>query len=220
MRVLIAEDEPTLAGQLKSALEKERLVVDLAGDGAEAQYLGETDPYDMIILDMALSVRDGLSVLKAWRGSGMDCPVLLLTAANDWSARVDGLDAGADDCLPKPFHMAELSARVRAMIRRKAGQANPVFTRDDVTFDTRTTQVMRGGLPVRLTAQEIAVLSYLFHNAGRLVSGDELAQHIYHHRADRESNTVAVFINRLRKKLGKGLIVTVRGRGYMIKASA
>ena len=220
MRVLIAEDEPVLANQIKTVLSSEGLAVDIAPDGAEAQFLGETEPYDMIILDIGLPIKDGLTVLKGWRTSGIDTPVLLLTARNDWTDRVDGLDAGADDYVPKPFHMAELSARVRAMIRRKVGQSNPVFTKNEVTFDSRTNQVLLRGVPTNLTAQEVAVLSYLFHNSGRLVSRTELSQHIYQYDGDRDSNTIAVFVNRLRKKLGNDLIETVRGRGYVIKATA
>ncbi|SFS20314.1 response regulator [Yoonia litorea] len=220
MRVLIAEDEPVLAKQIKTVLASEGLAVDIAPDGAEAQFLGETEPYDMIILDIGLPIKDGLTVLKGWRNAGIDTPVLLLTARNDWTDRVDGLDAGADDYVPKPFHMAELSARVRAMIRRKVGQSNPVFTKNDVTFDSRNNQVMVSGVPTNLTAQEVAVLSYLFHNSGRLVSRTELSQHIYQYDGDRDSNTIAVFVNRLRKKLGNDLIETVRGRGYVIKATA
>ncbi len=220
MRILLAEDEPMLANQIKTVLTSEGLVVDLAVDGAEAQFLGETEPYDVIVLDLGLPIRDGITVLKNLRAGGNDTPILILTARNDWTDRVDGLDAGADDYVTKPFHMAELSARVRAMIRRKAGKANPVFSRNEVSFDSRTNQVMVKNVPVNLTAQEIAVLSYLFHNAGRLVSRTELSQHIYQYEGDRDSNTIAVFVNRLRKKLGSDLIDTVRGRGYVIKAVA
>ena len=220
MRILIAEDEPVLANQIKSVLSSEGLAVDVAHDGAEAQFLGETEPYDMIILDIGLPVKDGITVLKSLRNGGIDTPVLILTARNDWTDRVDGLDAGADDYVTKPFHMAELSARVRAMIRRKVGQANPVFQKNDVTFDSRNNQVMVSGVPTNLTAQEVAVLSYLFHNSGRLVSRTELSQHIYQYDGDRDSNTIAVFVNRLRKKLGNDLIETVRGRGYVIKATS
>lgn len=220
MRILLAEDEPTLANQIKSVLTAERFAVDIAADGSEAQFLGETEPYDLIILDLGLPVRDGLTVLKNLRNGGSETPVLILTARNDWTDRVDGLDAGADDYVSKPFHMAELAARVRAMIRRKAGRSNPVFSKDQVTYDSRTNQVMVEGIPISLTAQEIAVLSYLFHNAGRLISRSELAQHIYQYDGDRDSNTIAVFVNRLRKKLGSDLIETVRGRGYVIKAAA
>lgn len=220
MRILVAEDEPVLANQIKTVLTSEGLAVDIAPDGAEALFLGETEPYDMIILDLGLPVQDGISVLKSLRSSGVDTPVLILTARNDWTDRVDGLDAGADDYVSKPFHMAELSARVRAMIRRKAGQTNPVFAKNDVSFDSRTNQVKVSGVPINLTAQEIAVLSYLFHNSGRLVSRTELSQHIYQYDGDRDSNTIAVFVNRLRNKLGSDLIETVRGRGYVIKAAA
>lgn len=220
MRILLAEDEPVLANQIKDTLKSEGLTVDIASDGAEAQYLGETEPYDVIILDIGMPIRDGLTVLRNLRTGGSDTPILMLTARNDWTDRVDGLDAGADDYLTKPFHMAELSARVRAMIRRKAGKSNPVFEKDDVSFDSRTNQVMVKGVPASLTAQEIAVLSYLFHNAGRLVSRTELSEHIYQYEGDRDSNTIAVFVNRLRNKLGNDLIETVRGRGYVIKAVA
>ncbi len=218
MRILLAEDEPVLASQIKTVLTSEGLTVDIAMDGAEAQYLGETEPYDMMVLDIGLPVRDGLTVLKNLRNGGTDTPILILTARNDWTDRVDGLDAGADDYVTKPFHMAELSARVRAMIRRKAGKSNPVFSKDHVSFDSRTNQVMVKDVPVSLTSQEIAVLSYLFHNSGRLVSRVELSEHIYQYDGDRDSNTIAVFVNRLRKKLGSELIETVRGRGYVIKA--
>ena len=220
MRILLAEDEPVLANQIKSTLMSDGLTVDVASDGAEAQYLGETEPYDVIILDIGLPIRDGLTVLKNLRSGGSETTILMLTARNDWADRVDGLDAGADDYVTKPFHMAELSARVRAMIRRKAGKSNPVFAKDDVSFDTRTNQVMVKGVPANLTSQEMAVLSYLFHNSGRLVSRNELSDHIYEYDGDRDSNTIAVFVNRLRKKLGDDLIETVRGRGYVIKVAA
>ncbi len=220
MRILLAEDEHVLADQIKSVLKSEGRVVDIAGDGVEAQFLGETEPYDLIILDIGLPQRDGLTVLKSWRANGIETPVLILTARDGWSDRVDGLDAGGDDYLTKPFHMPELSARIRAMIRRQSGRANPVFCKDNVSFDSRNNQVMVGGMPASLTSQEIAVLSYLFHNSGRLVSRTELSEHIYQYDGDRDSNTIAVFVNRLRKKLGNDLIETVRGRGYVIKAAA
>ena len=220
MRILLAEDEHMLASQIKSVLSSEGRVVDVAHDGAEAQFLGETEPYDVIVLDIGLPQRDGLTVLKNLRAKKINTPVLILTARDGWSDRVDGLDAGADDYLTKPFHMPELSARIRAMIRRKSGQTNPVFAKGDVVFDTRTNQVTLKGIPATLTAQEIAVLSYLFHNADRLVSRTELSEHIYEYDGDRDSNTIAVFVNRLRKKLGTELIETVRGRGYVIKVAA
>jgi two-component system OmpR family response regulator len=219
MRILLVEDEPVLAQQIKSTLISEGYAVDIAVDGIEGQALGVSQPYDTVVLDIGLPGRDGMNVLRNWRASGMRAPVLILSARDGWTDRVDGLDAGADDYLTKPFHMPELSARLRAMIRRKSEQANPVFERDSVSFDSRTNQVMVGDTSVSLTAQETAVLSYLFHNAGRLVSRTELSQHIYQHDGERESNTIAVFINRLRKKLGEDLIDTVRGRGYVIKSA-
>lgn len=216
MRILLAEDEIVLCDQIKRALGAEGQVVDVIHDGEEAAFRGASEAYDVIILDIGLPKKDGLSVLKEWRAAKLDTPVLILTARNTWSDRVDGLDAGADDYLSKPFHMAELSARVRALLRRKAGVTNPVFQKDDVEFDTRNGRVTKGGFPVELTAQEHAVLSYLFHNAGRLVSRSELSDHIYSYEGDRDSNTIAVFITRLRKKLGPDFIQTVRGRGYSI----
>jgi len=147
MRILIAEDEQVLAQQIKTVLKAEGRVVDMAHDGSEAEFLGSTEPYDLIILDIGLPIRDGLTVLKTWRATGIDTPVLILTARDGWSDRVDGLDAGADDYLTKPFHMAELSARIRAMIRRKTGQSNPVFSKDDISFDTRNNQVTVAGIP-------------------------------------------------------------------------
>ena len=218
MRILLAEDEPVLCNQIKRALEPEIGPIDVAHDGEEAAHLGATEPYDMIILDLGLPNRDGLSILKEWRASGLDMPVLILTARDGWSQRVDGLDAGADDYLSKPFHMAELSARVRAQLRRRYGQTSMIFERGPVRFDMRLGRVSVDGLPVDLAQAEVAVLSYLAHNAGRLVSRTELSEHIYAYDEDRDSNTIAVFIARLRKKLGADLIQTMRGRGYMIEA--
>ncbi len=216
MRVLLAEDEPQLCEQIKKLLSAEGRVVDVANNGADALHLGATEPYDMIILDIGLPERDGISVLREWRGAGIKTPVLILTARDGWSERVDGLDAGADDYMTKPFHMPELAARVRAILRRQSGQLNPVIEMGDVSLDTRNGRVSVGGIPVDLTAQEIAVLTYLAHNIGRMVSRTELSEHIYEYDGDRDSNTIAVFITRLRKKLGPDLIITVRGRGYMI----
>ena len=219
MRVLVVEDDDVLCGQVRSALASVGYAVDVARDGEEAQFLGETEPYDLIILDLGLPVRDGLSVLKAWRRQTVSASVLILTARDGWADRVDGLDAGADDFLTKPFHIQELLARARALLRRKTSQTAPVFESRNVSFDTRTGQVLVGGESVGLTGQEAAVLSYLFHNADRFVSPSELAEHIYRYNDDRDSNTIAVFVNRLRKKLGPELIRTERGRGYLISVS-
>ncbi|MDD9978296.1 MAG: response regulator transcription factor [Boseongicola sp.] len=216
MRILIAEDDATLSSQIKSALVEEGRVIDTVADGEEALYMGAHEPYDLVILDVGLPARDGISVLKEWRKSDVQTPVLILTARDGWSDRVDGLDAGADDYMCKPFHMPELSARIRAMLRRQAGTANPVFQSGPVVFDTRNNKVLNNGMPVSLTAQELSVLSYLMHNGGRMVSRTELSEHIYEYDEDRDSNTIAVFVNRLRKKLGKTLIRSARGQGYQI----
>lgn len=216
MRILVVEDDTVLCSQIKRVLASEGRVVDVAYDGEEAAFLGSTEPYDLIILDIGLPKRDGISVLKEWRSQDVSVPVLILTARDGWSERVDGLDAGADDYMTKPFHMPELSARVRAILRRKSGVTNPVFAKGTLEFDTRTGRALIDGFLVELTAQEVAVLSYLIHNAGRLVSRTELSEHIYEYDGDRDSNTIAVFVTRLRKKLGPDLIRTVRGRGYMI----
>lgn len=218
MRILLAEDEPHLCEQIKKLLNAEGRVVDVVNSGLEALHLGATEPYDMIILDIGLPERDGISVLREWRNSGVRTPVLILTARDGWSERVDGLDAGADDYMTKPFHMPELAARVRAILRRQSGQMNPVIEMGRVTLDTRNGRVTVDGVPVDLTAQEIAVLTYLALNAGRMISRTELSEHIYEYDGDRDSNTIAVFITRLRKKLGPDLITTVRGRGYMIES--
>ncbi|MEP3347354.1 MAG: response regulator transcription factor [Litoreibacter sp.] len=219
MRILLAEDDVTLASQVKTLLTAEGRVVDVAHDGEEAGFLGSTEPYDMVILDLGLPTRDGISILKEWRSEGLDFPVLILTARDGWTDRVDGLDAGADDYMTKPFHMPELAARVRAMLRRKSGRTNPLFEKGSVAFDTRNAKVTLGGIPVDLTSQEVAVLSYLIHNAGRLISRTELSEHIYEYDGDRDSNTIAVFITRLRKKLGPDFIQTIRGRGYKVDAA-
>ena len=216
MRILVAEDDETLGQQIKAALNDEGRAVDLVQDGEEACFMGATEPYDMVVLDIGLPGKDGISVLKEWRKDRIDLPVLILTARDGWSERVDGLDAGADDYMTKPFHMPELSARIRAMLRRQAGQPDPVFQCGPIVFDSRTNKVLNNGMPVSLTAQEIAVLSYLFHNAGRMVSRTELSEHIYEYDGDRDSNTIAVFVNRLRKKLGNDLIQSARGQGYQI----
>ena len=217
MRILIAEDETVLCDQIKRVLTSEGRVVDVVHDGEEAAFLGASEPYDMIILDIGLPKRDGISVLKEWRSQNIATPVLILTARDGWSERVDGLDAGADDYMTKPFHMPELSARVRAMLRRQSGRANPLFQKGSIEFDLRNGRVMENGFPIDLTAQEVAVLTYLVHNVGRLVSRTELSEHIYDYDGDRDSNTIAVFVTRLRKKLGAEFIQTVRGRGYVIE---
>ena len=219
MRLLVVEDEPKLAKQLRDRFDADGYAVDTAADGPEALYLGETEPYDVIVLDLGLPGLDGLEILAKWRTAGVSTPVLILTARGRWHERVEGIDAGADDYLPKPFQMEELAARLRALLRRGVS-ASAELSHGPVTLDTRSLEVRLDGKPVQLTAHELKVLRYLLHNAGRTVSRTELTEHIYAQDFDRDSNTIEVFVARIRKKLGAELIRTVRGLGYQIPAAA
>ncbi|WP_448189202.1 response regulator [Azospirillum sp. sgz301742] len=216
MRVLVVEDTPDLGRQLAQRLEAEGYAVDLATDGEQGQFLGETEPYDAVVLDLGLPKIDGLSVLRAWRRNAVTAPVLILTARGAWNEKVQGIDAGADDYLAKPFNMEELLARIRALIRRAKGHANAEIACGGVTLDTRTGRVTVNGEPVELTAYEYRVLSYLMHRKGQVVSRSELIEHVYAQDFDRDSNTVEVFVARLRRKLGADIITTVRGLGYRV----
>ncbi len=216
MRLLIVEDEPNLGQQLKSTLEGAGYAVDLATDGEDGHYLGLTEAYDAIILDLGLPEIDGLTVLDRWRREGKTFPVLVLTARDSWSDKVAGLDAGADDYLAKPFQTEELIARLRALIRRAAGNASAEMIAGDVRLDTRSGRVTLAGEPVKLTAQEYKLLSYLLHHKGKVVSRTELIEHIYDQDFDRDSNTIEVFVTRIRKKLGADVITTIRGLGYSL----
>ena len=216
MRVLIVEDEPNLARQLRETLEGAGYAVDVANDGEDGHYLGSTENYDAVVLDLGLPEVDGLTVLDRWRKEGKATPVLVLTARDSWSDKVAGLDAGADDYLAKPFQTEELIARLRALIRRASGNASSELTAGPVRLDTRTGRVTLDGSPVRLTAQEYKLLSYLMHHKGKVVSRTELIEHIYDQDFDRDSNTIEVFITRIRKKLGAELINTIRGLGYSL----
>jgi two-component system, OmpR family, response regulator len=216
MRVLIVEDTTELARQLTQRLEADGYAVDCAGDGEEGQFLGETEPYDAIILDLGLPKIDGLSVLRHWRRDGVTAPVLILTARGSWHEKVQGIDAGADDYLAKPFSLEELLARIRALIRRAKGHAAADIACGPVVLDTRSGRVTVAGEPVELTAFEYRVLSYLMHRKGQVVSRSELIEHVYAQDFDRDSNTVEVFVGRLRRKIGADLIKTVRGLGYRL----
>jgi two-component system OmpR family response regulator len=216
MRVLVVEDEPELCRQLTEALEAAGYAVDRAGDGEEGHFLGDTEPYDAVVLDLGLPKMDGLSVLKRWRANRRLMPVLVLTARGAWHERVEGIDAGADDYLGKPFRMEELLARLRALIRRTGGHASATLSCGPVTMASSSGRVTRDGQPVTLTAHEYRVLEYLMHHAGRTVPRSELIEHIYAQDFDRDSNTIEVFIGRLRRKLGSGLIHTERGLGYRL----
>jgi two-component system OmpR family response regulator len=216
MRILIVEDESLLADRLAATLGERGYAVDVAADGERGDFLVSTEPYDAVILDLGLPKIDGLTLLERWRAGGIAVPVLVLTARGSWSEKVRGIDGGADDYLTKPFRMEELLARLRALIRRSSGQLTPELRHGALVLDPRTSQVALDGQPVKLTSHELRVLSYLMHHSGRVVSQAELVEHIYAQTFDRDSNTVEVFIARLRRKLGAGTIETVRGLGYRI----
>ena len=216
MRLLAIEDDPDLNRQLATALTEAGYVVDRAFDGEEGHYLGESEPYDAVILDIGLPKMDGISVLEAWRRAGRAMPVLLLTARDRWSDKVQGFDAGADDYVAKPFHLEEVLARVRALLRRSVGHAKSEFMCGPVRLDSRTGRVAVDGNPVKLTSHEYRLLSYLMHHTGRVVSRTELVEHLYDQDFDRDSNTIEVFVGRIRKKLGVDIIQTVRGLGYLL----
>jgi two-component system, OmpR family, response regulator len=218
VRVLVVEDEARLAAQLAGALADAGYAVDRAADGERADFLAQTERYDAVVLDLGLPRIDGLTVLRRWRESGLAFPVVVLTARGSWHEKVQGIDGGADDYLAKPFRMEELLARLRALIRRASGQITPEIRCGEVTLDSRIARVTRDGAPVKLTNHEFRVLSYLMHHQGRAVSQGELTEHIYAQDFDRDSNTVEVFIARLRRKLGAAFIETVRGFGYRVGA--
>ena len=214
MRVLVVEDEAALARQVSDALEGAGYAVDAAADGARADFLVQTVPYDAIVLDLGLPRIDGLTLLDRWRKAGIATPVLVLTARGSWHEKVQGIDGGADDYVSKPFQMEEVLARLRALIRRAHRQPAPLLRCGDISLDPRSAAVTLTGAPVKLTSHEFRVLAYLMHHAGRVVAQSELAEHIYAHDAGRDSNTVEVFVARLRRKLGASAIETVRGVGY------
>ena len=216
MRILIVEDESLLSNRLAATLGERGYAVDVAADGEGADFLVSTETYDAVILDLGLPRIDGLTLLERWRSGGIAVPVLVLTARGSWSEKVRGIDGGADDYLTKPFQMDELLARLRALIRRSSGQLTAELRCGAVVFDARTSQLTLDGQPVKLTSHELRVLSYLMHHRGRVVSQSELTEHIYAQRFERDSNTVEVFIARLRRKLGASTIETVRGLGYRI----
>ena len=210
------EDEATLSRQLARAAGEAGYAVDCAGDGTQADFLVRTETYDAVILDLGLPRVDGLTLLRGWRDAALMVPVLVLTARGSWHERVKGIDDGADDYVTKPFQMEEVLARLRGLIRRANGQPRLALTCGTVTLDPRLARVTRDGQPVRLTSHEFRVLSYLMHNRDRVVPQRELTEHIYAQDGDRDSNTVEVFVARLRRKLGAGIIETARGLGYRI----
>jgi len=214
--LLVVEDDPDLNRQLMRALKEAGYVVDTAFDGQQGHFLGDTEPYDAVILDLGLPVMDGVSVLENWRRNGRKMPVLILTARDRWSDKVAGFDAGADDYVAKPFHMEEILARLRALMRRSAGHATSELQCGSIILDTKSARVTVDGNAIKLTSLEYRLLAYLMHHKGRVISRTELVEHLYDQEFDRDSNTIEVFVGRLRKKLGSKLIQTVRGLGYRL----
>ena len=220
MRVLLVEDDPTLNRQLDMALQAAGYAVDVSTNGRDAWALADAEDFDAVVLDLGLPQMDGLTVLKRWRAAGRGMPVLILTARDHWHEKVAGIDAGADDYLTKPFHTEELLARLRGLIRRASGHASPVLVCGPVELDTRSGRVTLNGQLLPLTSHEFKVLAYLMHHAGAVVSRTELTEHIYAQDFERDSNTIEVFVGRLRKKLPPDLIETVRGLGYRLAPPA
>lgn len=219
MRLLVIEDDEDLNRQLVSALSDAGYAVDTAFDGEEGHFLGETEPYDAVVLDLGLPKMDGISVLKQWRAEDRNMPVLILTARDRWSEKVAGMDAGADDYVAKPFHMEEVLARLRALLRRNAGHATSDIECGPLRLDTRSARVTYDGSHIKLTSHEYRLLAYLMHHNGRVVSRIELVEHLYDQDFDRDSNVIEVFIGRLRKKTSSDLIRTVRGLGYCLASA-
>ena len=218
MRILVVEDDVNLNRQLTDTLKEAGYVVDQAFDGEEGHYLGDGEPYDAVILDIGLPEMDGVTVLEKWRGAGKAMPVLILTARDRWSDKVAGIDAGADDYVAKPFHVEEVLARVRALLRRSAGLAKSEIECGPLRLDTKLARVTVNGVPVKLTSLEYRLLAYLMHHQGRVVPRLELVEHLYEQDFDRDSNTIEVFVGRLRKKISADMILTVRGLGYRLNA--
>lgn len=216
MRILVVEDDPELARRLGVGLGEAGFTVDYVVDGDEALYVGETQDFDAVVLDLGLPKLNGLEVLRRWRRGGRNMPVLVLTARDAWTERVEGLNAGADDYLGKPFRSAEVVARLRALLRRSAGGASPVLRVGDIALDAAAGTVTLAGTPVEMTARELQILGYLMHRVGRIVSQAELIDHVYAMHDTRESNTIEVYVARLRKKLGRDTIRTIRGLGYRL----
>ena len=219
MRLLVVEDDKDLNRQISTALEEAGYVVDTAHDGEDGHFLGETEPYDAVILDIGLPTMDGISVLEKWRRADKKMPVLILTARDRWSDKVAGMDAGADDYVSKPFHMEEVLARVRALLRRSTGHATNEIEVGNLRLDTKAAKVTVDGTLIKLTSHEFRLLAYLVHHKDKVISRTELVEHLYDQDFDRDSNTIEVFVGRLRKKIPSDLIKTVRGLGYCLSTN-
>ncbi len=221
MRILVVEDDATLCERLKKELSRAGFAVDVAANGVDAEFMGNEEPYDAVVLDLGLPQRSGLEVLRNWRARGNAMPVIILTARDAWHEKVDGFKAGADDYLAKPFHVEELVARMQAVIRRGHGQAGGELQAGGLKLDEeRQSVVLAGGVEVALTGIEFRLLRYFMLHPGKILSKSHLTEHVYEYDADKDSNVIEVYINRLRQKLGKELIETRRGQGYVFKAQA
>jgi DNA-binding response OmpR family regulator len=220
MRLLVVEDEPRISEGIKTALDAAGYACDVAADGEDAWFRGDTEAYDLIVLDLGLPKMDGLSILKRWRSSGRNMPVLVLTARGTWPERVEGIDAGADDYLAKPFRTEELVARIRALLRRSVGQGNAVLEAGGLSLDTRQMRIFAGTQPVQVSPLEYRLVAYLMHHKGRVVPGHELMEHLYGDDDAKNANALEALIMRLRKKLPANAIETRRGFGYLIAARA
>ncbi|CAK2910907.1 Transcriptional activator protein IrlR [Vibrio crassostreae] len=218
MKILVVEDEPRLGQQIIETLEGADWVPELSQDGIDALYRATSEEWDAIVLDLGLPMLDGLTVLKGIRDENINTPVIILSARDTLTQRVEGLNAGADDYLTKPFEMVELIARIRAQLRRASGSAAPILQIGDLSLDTRSSKVLWQGQAVSLTALEYKVVAYFMHNQNKVISRTELVEHIYKQDFDRDSNTVEVFIGRIRKKIAPKIIKTVRGLGYQLNA--
>ncbi len=220
MRVLLAEDDDRIARDVTAALTAAGYLVERESNGEEAWFKGDTEDYGAVILDLGLPGMDGLSILKRWRANGRNTPILVLTARGTWAERVEGIDAGADDYLPKPFKMEELLARLRAIVRRSAGVGFPIIEIGPLVLDARQMRITRDGVPVNLTPQEYRLLSYLMLHAGRVVPHTELIEQLYAHDSDKDANAIEVLIGRARRKIGPDIIETRRGFGYVVNRAA
>ena len=216
MRILLVEDEAALTFRLQQVLEQAAFAVDVAYDGEEGWHLGDTEPYDAVVLDLGLPKIDGITVLQRWRNAGRTMPVLILTAHGRWSEKMAGFNAGADDYLTKPFEMDEVIYRLRALIRRSSGHARPELVCGGLRLDSNNGRVTLNGIPIQLTAQEFRILSYLMHHQGKIVSRTELTEHVYDRHFDADSNSMDVLLGRIRKKIGAAFLQTIRGQGYML----